>query len=62
MGNIDKSGPMTSELEKRYDLIERHLRKEKGGNSCFIIIVTTLQAHKLSMITFNLQTKTSKVA
>ena len=31
-------------------------------NTCFIIIVTTLQACKLSKIAFNIQTKTSKVA
>ena len=31
-------------------------------NTCFIIIVTTLQACKLSKKAFNIQTKTSKVA
>ena len=35
--------------------------KHLNSNTCFIIIVTTLQACKLSKIAFNIQTKTSKV-
>ena len=43
----------------------RHVAQVLGldsYNTCFIIIVTTLQACKLSKIAFNIQTKTSKVA
>ena len=37
-------------------------RRNSFSNTCFIIIVTTLQACKLSQIAFNIQKKTSKVA
>ena len=55
-------------LQESFDIPCNLLKKASGlpdfctTNTCFIIIVTTLQACKLSKIAFNIQTKTSKVA